>query len=212
MSVPVLIVDRDPVQRRLLSAAITRFGFVPSVVAGFGEALALLSAPEGGNTGAAILDLTGLEADTVAVAEVRAVNDSVAIIVQVGQGEVEILAAARRAGAADFVTKPVLPERLKVSIENALKCRALESELARVGRGAALPARWSLPSGWATYDENGDIRPLAQLEAEAIRLAIQHYGGRMTTVARKLGIGRSTLYRKLRELGLWEPERRVAAR
>ena len=35
-----------------------------------------------------------------------------------------------------------------------------------------------------------------------IRLAIARYEGRMTVVARKLGIGRSTLYRKLKELGL----------
>ena len=37
-----------------------------------------------------------------------------------------------------------------------------------------------------------------------IRLAIARYEGRMTLVARKLGIGRSTLYRKLKELGLDE--------
>ena len=35
-----------------------------------------------------------------------------------------------------------------------------------------------------------------------IRLAIGHYRGRMTEVARRLGIGRSTLYRKLGELGI----------
>jgi transcriptional regulator of acetoin/glycerol metabolism len=33
-----------------------------------------------------------------------------------------------------------------------------------------------------------------------IRLAVKHYGGRMSLVARRLGIGRSTLYRKIREL------------
>ncbi len=43
------------------------------------------------------------------------------------------------------------------------------------------------------------------LEAEIIRFTIDHYRGRMTEVARRLGIGRSTLYRKLKELGL-EPE------
>ena len=50
----------------------------------------------------------------------------------------------------------------------------------------------------------GDVRPLAEVEAEMIRLAIARYEGRMTVVARKLGIGRSTLYRKLKELGLDE--------
>ena len=46
-----------------------------------------------------------------------------------------------------------------------------------------------------------DLAP-AELEADVIRLAIGHYRGRMTEVARRLGIGRSTLYRKLAELGI----------
>ena len=54
------------------------------------------------------------------------------------------------------------------------------------------------------FDASGDVRPLAEVEAEMIRLAIARYAGRMTVVARKLGIGRSTLYRKLKELGLDE--------
>jgi DNA-binding NtrC family response regulator len=46
------------------------------------------------------------------------------------------------------------------------------------------------------------MRPLDQIEADVIRLAIGHYRGRMTEVARRLGIGRSTLYRKLADLGI----------
>ena len=38
--------------------------------------------------------------------------------------------------------------------------------------------------------------------ADVIRLAIGHYRGRMSEVARRLGIGRSTLYRKLADLGI----------
>ena len=53
-------------------------------------------------------------------------------------------------------------------------------------------------------DAGGDIRPLVEIEAEMIRLALDRYRGRMATVARKLGIGRSTLYRKLKELGIAE--------
>ena len=52
------------------------------------------------------------------------------------------------------------------------------------------------------FEGNGHIRPLSDIEADVIRLAIGHYRGRMTEVARRLGIGRSTLYRKLTELGI----------
>jgi DNA-binding NtrC family response regulator len=54
-------------------------------------------------------------------------------------------------------------------------------------------------------DERGNVRPLADVENEMIRLAIEHYKGQMSEVARRLGIGRSTLYRKLKEMGI-EPE------
>ena len=49
---------------------------------------------------------------------------------------------------------------------------------------------------------DGDVRPLEEIEAEVIRFAITHYRGQMSEVARKLQIGRSTLYRKLEGLGL----------
>ena len=52
------------------------------------------------------------------------------------------------------------------------------------------------------FDDEGHIRTLEEIEADLIRLAIGHYRGRMTEVARRLGIGRSTLYRKLGEIGI----------
>jgi DNA-binding NtrC family response regulator len=56
--------------------------------------------------------------------------------------------------------------------------------------------------GITLYSGDGHLRPLEEIEADIIRLAIGHYRGRMTEVARRLGIGRSTLYRKLGELGI----------
>ena len=55
------------------------------------------------------------------------------------------------------------------------------------------------------FDDRGNVRPLADIELEMIRLAIDHYQGQMSEVARRLGIGRSTLYRKLKEYGI-DPE------
>jgi DNA-binding NtrC family response regulator len=56
--------------------------------------------------------------------------------------------------------------------------------------------------GVTLYTGDGHLRPLDEIEADIIRLAIGHYRGRMTEVARRLGIGRSTLYRKLGDLGI----------
>ncbi len=51
-------------------------------------------------------------------------------------------------------------------------------------------------------DAEGEVRPLDDVEADLIRYAITHYRGQMSEVARRLQIGRSTLYRKLEALGL----------
>jgi DNA-binding NtrC family response regulator len=56
--------------------------------------------------------------------------------------------------------------------------------------------------GIPLFVADGHIRPLGDIEADVIRFAVNHYGGSMTNVARRLGIGRSTLYRKLIELGI----------
>ena len=51
-------------------------------------------------------------------------------------------------------------------------------------------------------DPSGNVRRFEDMESEIIRMAISHYEGHMSEVARRLGIGRSTLYRKLKEFGL----------
>lgn len=60
----------------------------------------------------------------------------------------------------------------------------------------------TVAGGITLFEQSGHMRTLNDIEADVIRLAIGHYRGRMSEVARRLGIGRSTLYRKLAELGI----------
>jgi len=62
------------------------------------------------------------------------------------------------------------------------------------GTGSAL--------GIPAITADGDVRPLDEIEADMIRLALGRYRGHMTEVAKRLKIGRSTLYRKMQEYGL----------
>jgi DNA-binding NtrC family response regulator len=73
---------------------------------------------------------------------------------------------------------------------------------AAVGRQSGIPIIVNEGIGVTLYERDGNLRPLEEIEADVIRLAIGHYRGRMTEVARRLGIGRSTLYRKLADLGI----------
>ena len=58
------------------------------------------------------------------------------------------------------------------------------------------------PVGVRILTDTGHIRSLEEVEADIIRLALGRYRGHMTDIAKHLGIGRSTLYRKMREIGL----------
>jgi DNA-binding NtrC family response regulator len=71
-----------------------------------------------------------------------------------------------------------------------------------VGKQSGIPMMVNDGIGVTLYEQDGNLRPLEEIEADVIRLAIGHYRGRMTEVARRLGIGRSTLYRKLADLGI----------
>lgn len=197
MSALVLIVDADPIQRRLSTAAVERLGHRAVPVTDGGEALVRLARPGGDRVALVVLDLALPGEDGMAaLAELRARHAAIPVIVSAARGSADAVRAAIRAGAADFIIPPVGAERLEVSVGNALRLAALEGELARMKRGFDAAGR--LPA----VDAGGELRPLAEIEAAAIRLAFDRYSGRAALVARHLGIGRSTLYRKLRDLGL----------
>ncbi len=48
----------------------------------------------------------------------------------------------------------------------------------------------------------GQVKELEEIESEVILFAIELYDGKLSEVAKRLGIGRSTLYRRLKELGI----------
>ena len=66
------------------------------------------------------------------------------------------------------------------------------------------------PNVLKLLDENGNVRRFESLEAETIRFTLAHYRGQMSEAARRLGIGRSTLYRKMKDYGLSEGEEQDA--
>ena len=83
--------------------------------------------------------------------------------------------------------------------EVTLICKPSDSSLA-----VEAPAGGKGALGIQAVTDQGEIRSLEAMEADMIRLALGRYRGHMTEVARRLGIGRSTLYRKMREFGLEE--------
>ncbi len=135
MASRVLIVEDDPTQRRILEELIRRFGFEPVPVDGALKGLETLRSSSGGMIELVVLDLAMPGMDGLEFLEkLQGVRGDLPVIVQTAQGSIETVIKAMRAGADDFVVKPVSPERLKVSIQNLLKVNALTEEVRRLNK------------------------------------------------------------------------------
>src|ERR1700681_3722668 len=127
----ILIVDDDPVQRRLLENMVARAGYEAMTLDGGDAAAALLTGPDGARIDAVVVDLVMPDLDGYGVlAKLRDSGLSVPVIVQTAHGGIDTVVSAMRAGAVDFVVKPVGAERMLVSLRNAIATRALEGEFA----------------------------------------------------------------------------------
>jgi DNA-binding NtrC family response regulator len=141
MASRILIVEDDPAQRRILEELVKRFGFDALAADGGVKGLEVLNGPSGGSIELIILDLIMPGMDGLEFLErMQAVRGDLPVIVQTAQGSIETVIKAMRAGADDFVVKPVSPERLKISIQNLLKVNALTEEVKRLNKkvGGAL--------------------------------------------------------------------------
>lgn len=124
----VLIVDDDPIHCRLTSEVVAKAGFTPLTAQSGLEALDLLKKTSG--VGAMILDMVMPEMDGMGVLEaLRREAISLPVIVQTGQTSLDTVISAMRLGATDFFVKPVAPERITISLRNAMKLGTLESSL-----------------------------------------------------------------------------------
>ena len=131
MAERILIVDDDPVQRRLLDNMVRKFGHEPTLAESGDQALAFLT--NGERYDAVVLDLVMPDLDGLGVlTRLREAQINVPVIVQTAHGGIDNVVSAMRAGAVDFVVKPVGPERLQISLRNALDKGALEDE--QIGR------------------------------------------------------------------------------
>jgi DNA-binding NtrC family response regulator len=135
MSQCILVVDDDPSQRRILEELIKRSGYVVRTADGGEAAMAALTGSAGEDIKLVILDLVMPDLDGMGVLEsMQKKGLNVPVIVQTAHGGIDTVVSAMRAGAVDFVVKPVSPERLEVSIRNALKVDALEGQLTQARR------------------------------------------------------------------------------
>jgi len=135
MAKTILIVDDDPTQRRLMRAVCEKAGY-PVLQADCGEtALAILQSPQGTDVSLIMLDLRmpglgGMET----LKRSKSMREDLPVIVLTAQGGIDTVVQAMQNGAADFFVKPASPERVIVSINNALNMTVLKGEVSRLKR------------------------------------------------------------------------------
>ena len=133
----ILIVDDEPAQRRLLQSVVSAQGYTTATAQNGVEALEILRGPKGRAVDVMLLDLVMPEKNGMEVlAEIRPERPTLPVIVLTGNGSVTTVVQAMQAGANDFIVKPASPERLQVSIKNALKLNTLTKEVSRLARKA----------------------------------------------------------------------------
>jgi len=134
MAKTVLVIDDDPTQRRLLQAAVEKAGFACRTAPDGEAGLALASDPKNG-IDVVLLDLTmpGLSGmDTLERLSTKRAD--LPVIMLTATSGIDTIVQAMRRGAVDFIVKPANPERVVVSIRNALKLQSLSGEVKRLSR------------------------------------------------------------------------------
>src|SRR5580658_2022109 len=132
MAKTVLVVDDDPTQRRLIQAVLEREGLMVVHAENGEQAIDRLI---GGGADAVMLDLVmpgqgGVET----LKEMRSRGFSQPVIVLTATGGIDTVVQAMQAGAQDFFVKPASPERIMVSIRNALQMGDLKGEVDRLNK------------------------------------------------------------------------------
>ncbi len=133
----ILIVQDDPAQNRYLQEIVGRQGYRTIAVDDGQEAVELLLQSRGEAVDLVLLDLVMPRVDGLEVLrQVHPERPDLPIVVLTIKGGIDTVVEVMRAGAADFLVKPASPERLQVTIENAIKVTALTDQVSRLTRRA----------------------------------------------------------------------------
>lgn len=140
----VFLVDDEPALLKALGRLLKAEGFA---IQAFDSAMKFLSAPHNNGAGCVLLDqsmpgMSGMELQQRLIQE----DSNLAVIFITGNGDIPMSVRAIKAGAVDFLTKPVKDKELLAVIQTALeKSRAMVAERAEITewkqRHAELSAR-----------------------------------------------------------------------
>jgi putative two-component system response regulator len=165
-TLPLLVVDDDAAVRRSLSTLLTSLGYTVETAESGQAALNMVVK---GKFGVMLCDvrmpkLSGLEV----IPKVREIDQELAIIMVSAVNEAETATQALRAGAVDYVTKPIEIESMRESIDRALAERTAARKRAQKSVREAVAQRTS-----ALEREKAALRALTVSTAESLLKAME---------------------------------------
>jgi len=170
----ILLVDDSIVLRDRLALAFQQRGFRVAVASNYDEALVVFSADP---TDLAVLDLRMPGKPGLALLqELKSISPATKVLILSGFGSIATAIDAIRLGATNFLPKPADAEDILTAF-------------VRGEEGIDLPES----------DESIPVPTLAQAEWEHIHRILADCGGNISEAARRLGIHRRSLQRKLRK-------------
>ncbi len=135
MTKHVLVVDDDANLGAVLEAELTKRDFHVTLLQSPGDALARI---EGGEDDVDVI-LTDYQMDGVSGAELcaRVVDKGrdIPVILMTSFGSLDTAVAAMRAGAFDYVTKPLEPDALAATLDRGVKEHSIREEMRRLREG-----------------------------------------------------------------------------
>ena len=184
----ILCVDDDQDHCELLEAALSRLGFEVITTTSPARALDLA----GNEPFDVILTDLGMgEMDGLALCErILGVRPGLPVVVVTGRGSMETAIGAMRAGAYDFLTKPVDPKLLAISLARAVQHYRLQAEVQRL--------KQALDAQPLASELVGESPPM-----ERVRDLITRVGGTdaSTLICGETGTGKELVARALHNAG-----------
>ena len=176
----ILIVDDDQAVRASLGLMLRQAGLDFEAVS---TEAACLAAVRAGNVDLVILDMnltlttTGTQGIEI-LRKIKVLGPGTPVILISAWGTIPLAVEGMQYGAVDFVSKPWSNRDLMAKVRHAL-------DEARRQREA-----------------DDEVKPLDDVEKQAIVDAIRRFDGNLSQVAKALDISRQSLYRRMEKLGI----------
>jgi DNA-binding NtrC family response regulator len=162
MTERLLCVDDDQDACEMLAATLRQLGYQTEATTSPTEALELVGTKD---FHAVISDLSMAEMDGLALCEqILAKRPGIPVIVVTGQGSMEAAIGAMRVGAYDFITKPLDPKLLGLTVARAVRTQHLQSEVVRLREQLT-----EVPEGLKVIGDSSAIRRVNDLIARVAK-------------------------------------------